>query len=493
MKKTIKVIPFSSILLILIGIFPFGLGAISAAKNYFLHKDPFPLIITVLAFLVIGFLLPSSRKPNLTIKIIILLSIFFLAVASRYILINTLQTTPTSDFAWVLMNAPRFIGQFYPNKYVINNPHWGIYTLTVAVIFSHLLNLLTGIQILNMILAGFTAIGIYLLGKKVFDSEKIGLLSSIIYILYPADLLYKSLPTGDHIFIAVLPYIFLLFFNALQSDPISKRNHFLFLIIGLLAGFVDLYKPVGMVLIIAMAIVILISLPKLLVNKFSGIIAIFILIVGFITIRGLGSSILEYRTGLEIQPTYFFRSIRIGLDIQNNGMWNDQTSRNIEKTIIENDARTADKILLDETLNNIFANFSDLPAFFYKKFDYVWMSDYDFHFWTAQNREQIDSLAINNFIERDLLIFVDAYHLFLLVFSFIGVIFAGISKKTNPTYVAISLFVFGIAILLLIMEVQQRYRGIIMSVLPILAAYGIYAVEEFIIRQKPKKLSLESK
>src|SRR5690606_917 len=105
----------------------------------------------------------------------------------------------------------------------------------------------------------------------------------------------------------------------------------------------------------------------------------------------------------------------------------------------------------------------------------AWASDAPFYYWATA--KQIDN-GLTSFDVNKLGVLVkpfsDAYHIYLLVFSTIGALYCSFFRK-NDRPLSIGLFIFGFATLLLLTEVQSRYRSVLFSSIPFFTAYGIYA------------------
>ena len=497
-KENIKRIIF-----IAIGIIPFGWGAVVAFTNYINYYHFKVIFLVLILFYVWIFLIILRIKSFKAFSEITAIAFLFLAtLLIRYVWMLFLNVQPSSDFLTVFQLASKYMNGPFQNIYSARNLHWGFYSISIGELFKIFGNSLNTIKASNLVIAGLTSVGIYFLGKKISGSRRFGFLATLIYALWPADIFYKNLPTGEHIFSMLLPYVIILFIYTLDHRTGNLRKiAFLSILLGSLLGLMDLYKPISIVLIIAFGIAIIFWAPsmkkeanpkkdKILIKK---LILFIFLVLAYLISKEFYYSIIKNKTGFQPNRNFYVWSLRIGMDFQYEGKWNEGISNYMIDLYDANpnNDKLVNKILLNETKEIIASNKSQLFGFMVNKFNNVWKSDYDFSYWASL--KQVD----NGLTAYDpaklmtyLLPFSDSYLIFMLLFSFIGTLYCAVTQRSVPL-ITIGLFIIGFTILLFFSEVQQRYRSVLVSSIPFFATYGIYAINRiffnFQIRIEKKK------
>lgn len=476
-------------ILILLAIFPFGFGFIAATQNFIHYKNFSILLIEIMIILVSSFFIfiYREKKPSTFLLITIL---FIGSIALRAIIMLLLETQPSSDFQWAVINASKFMDEDFKNNYNVISPHWATYSIFVSELFKITGSSLIAIKILNLVLSGITCIGIFFLTKESSKSWPLGFVSSLFYILFPADLLYKNLPTGDHLFTAIIPFVVILLSIGINNTLHRRYFSFLcFFFSGFLIGFIDLFKPIGLIILISSGITLVIfnnskniSRSK---NFLTALLVFTIIIFGYYIPKNIGFSILSQKTTLSPFVGVYAKTIRIGMDINHGGFWHQETAEHVEEVYYsngKNDLLTS-KILLSETKEIISLNRQHLFDFFKDKFSYVWQSDYDFYHWAIKDQNSVFSQFIDN--NKFTLVVIDSYLLICLFFSTIGSLYCFFLSK-NVVTISTGFFLVGFSILLLFTEVQQRYRGVLVSCIPIYCSYGVYTIYRifYLIRHK---------
>ena len=477
----------------ILAIFPLALGSFSAIRN-FMNYQAFRFgAISLISFLIATLFILNHVNFRVEVKDWILISALFgLTIAIRLLSQNTLDTEPITDFQDAITKATYFLQGPYPDVRSARFPYWGFYKLTLSQVFTLFGASFNTVEFLNIFLAGVTTTGLYLLAKKTSGSKKFALICTTIYALWPADAFYKNLPNGEHIFISLLPFACLIYVNAMERlDKNLSLSLILSLLTGLLLGLMDLYRPVAIILLIACAIALV--LFKFIKNDYQkffllektfwgGIVMIACLMIGFQGTKMLGFAAIRQKTGYAPNTSGYGWTLRIGLDVTEGGLWNrviyDRMIA-IYEAYDENYAKV-NAILLDETKMILVEQKPQLFRFFLNKFDFTWKSDYDFFYWaTVKQSDDGSLLADPNNIGSMIMPITDAFHAFVLVFSTTGAIYCALNKK-EPITSILALFIIGFSVMLLLTEVQQRYRSVLFSTLPIFASYGIFGVTQVI-------------
>ena len=476
---------FIRIFLWLLALFPLLLGAISAFIYFFNYPSNklFAFIITLIIFMGLMLLLASKLQIEKHDSLI-LVSLFFLTIILRYISQNLIDTQPTADYLNALKIAEKFAEGFYPEVRSARFPYWGFYKLTLSLflnVFDHPFDFT---KYLNLVLSGITTIGVYFLGKASSGTRKLALASAIIYIFFPGDILYKNMPTGEHIFIMLLPFAVLLFNYSLNEREGNWIKLLLFTFLGGLLGLMDLYRPVALILLIAFMLSIVFF--KILATQqdkhffknrhfWQNLLMILLIFIGFFSVKAIGFYALRKKTGYEPNRSGIGWTLRIGLDVQNGGIWNratyDQMIALYEK--YEENYQEVNHILFKDTKEILKENRSEIFGFFVQKFSTTWKSTYDFFHWATVARSENGIISSSTEkLGTIILPLLDMYWLFILIFSCIGAVYCAEYQRGIIPFL-LGLFIIGLGMMLLITETQQRYLSVLHSSLPIMTSYGL--------------------
>ena len=484
---------FLSVSFGILAVFPFAWGSMAAFQN-FLNYQTFKFgALSLVFFIFLSLFLLFLVDIKIRLKDWVLLSLLIvITITIRVLSQNILESQPITDFQDAITKARLFTQGPYPDIRSARFPYWGFYKLTLSQVFMLFSPNFNTVKIFNIFLACITAIGVYFLGKKASGSKKFALASTAIYALYPADVLYKHMPTGEHIFTMLLPFVCLTFIAVMEKlDKKLWLSLILSLLTGLLLGLMDLYRPVGIILLIAFVMAMIVF--KFIKNDYRqiflleksfwfGIFTIAGLILGFLGTKMLGFAAIHNKTGYRPNTSGYGWTLRIGLDVEEGGLWNRAIyDRMIGLyTTYDEDYAKVNAILLEETRNLIAENKSQLIPFMFAKFNFTWKSDYDFFYWATvqQNDDDLLSLDPKDF-GRIIMPITDAFHAFILLFSTIGAIYC-VRKQREPIPLILALFIIGFSIMLLLTEVQQRYRSVLFSTLPIFVSYGLIGVNQAI-------------
>jgi hypothetical protein len=476
---------FISTCFYLLALFPFLLAAISALR-YFVNYQRFK-IFSLLLIIFFTWVLANLLSKNWRFKIreiVFLISLFALTILVRYISQVLIKTQPTADFANALVIAEKFSKGFFADLRSARFPYWGFYKLTLSPFIKIFDCPLAFTKTLNLILSGLTTIGIYFLGKTASASKRFALTSSMVYVFFPADILYKNLPTGEHIFIMLLPFTLILFSSLLKKINDNWINLLLLFFFGALLGLMDLYRPVALILLIASLLsIVLFNMFSIHYNKFflgdirfwQNFLIILLITLGFFSAKAIGFNAIRQKTGYEPNRSGLGWTLRIGLDLEEGGTWNRKIYDQMINLYVENDENyeKVNQILLAETKAILQEDRSEIFGFLVHKFNFTWKSNYDFFHWatiarTAAGQSTLTSQQLGTY----LLPLSEIYWIFILSFSCLGSIYCAKNHQSLILFV-IALFIVGIGFLFLIIETQQRYLSVLHSFLPILTTYGL--------------------
>ena len=470
-----------------VGIFPFGLAAIAAINSFHaIFSGELISVLIILCFILILLTLSRLQPKNHIKEIHFILALVGVTIFLRYLVMIFLDVQFSADFLDAFAISKNFSHGPYPDVRSARFPYWGFYKITLSQIMRIFGRNLTSVQILNLTLTGLSALGLYFLVKLSSLSKRTASIAVIIYALNPADLLYKTLPTGEHIFVMLLPFaviIFLLSYETINKNRVLAMIGFI--LSGITIGLMELYKPVGILLMIALIAIMMVKVLfaekinlRRLTNQSLWYYFLFIglLFFSFQITKTVGLNSVSRMARHQVNKSGFGWTLRIGMDIEKGGTWDRDTHFYMISLYEETNENygLVNSILIDEVKEMTQKNKSMLLSHFIRKFDDTWKSNYDFYHWTIVVRD--DQLVDNDPYDLSIIFpLLNAHLIFSLVFSSFGAIYCA-SLKRDLISSGLALFIVFYTFLLLITETQMRYRSILFTTTPIFIGYGILGV-----------------
>jgi len=250
---------FTSILirtaLILLAVLPFLLGSL-AAIGYFSTYGRNKLNALLMVGLLFGavYLTLHIKKAKVR-EAWIIAGVFLVTVAVRAASLILFNTQPISDYMDAVQAAMTFMDGPVRSLETARFPYWGFYRITLTALFQLFSPSVVTAKVFNLVLSGLSAVGIYLLGRKITGESQFGLAAALVYVIDAGSILYVNMPTGEHIFVALFPLAVLLFLALFsQRERSMAMRSGMALALGVVSGLMDIYKPVALILLIAMGI-----------------------------------------------------------------------------------------------------------------------------------------------------------------------------------------------------------------------------------------------
>lgn len=217
-------------------------------------------ILTIFTF-AIGYLfyryLRISKNHRNALLIILSLAFFL-----RILWIFAVTTQPFSDFELMFKCGGDFAkGEYWIFKgtsYMGRFTHLTAFTIYLGLIQKYFSNALLIIKIINVILSTINVFLIYLISNELFDSKEKSLCVSLISCLFPPFIFYNSVACSENIampFFLASVYLFILVVR-------SKKSPMWFLFAGALLSIGNIFRAVGIVLLIAYIVYLIIYWSK---------------------------------------------------------------------------------------------------------------------------------------------------------------------------------------------------------------------------------------
>lgn len=477
---------------LLLAVLPFLLGTL-AAGSYFSAYGRYKLISLATWALFFGLLALMLRYCTCKMsEALILISLFAGAVLVRALSQAFFNTQPISDYMDAINEATAFLGGPMRSLETARFPYWGFYRITLTTLFHIFKPTVETVKSFNLLLSGLTAVCIYLLGKKMTGARKFGALAALIYVIDPANLLYINMPTAEHIFVLLFPIailVFLALFEHIERKKIIRITMALGL--GIVIGLMDIYKPMVPVLLIAMGITLALTewLGKKPVTEkdkrkkqiVMHTLLIAVMLISYVSTKQLCFAAIEHYALIPPNRHGIGWTLRVGLNMENMGRVSAPLAYTMSTMYFESgeNYKAVKTALIEEAL----AQIKDVPvpalaAFVRDKFTFTWQSNQDFYNWATNTQIETGLMGYDG--ERLRLLgdpLNDSFLVSSLLLSAIGAGYCAVKRKDKGTLM-VGLFILGFSLLLLVVEIQQRYRSVLASAIPFFASYGLYAIKD---------------
>jgi len=480
MKKNLVLdIPYllQRLTLIIFALFPIALSIIS--QTYLIIQSWSFMKLFQFGFLVALFLTPIfaifSRNSTWTLikqsKYLIIFWVVGLAIILRIILVQIISTDFVSDMEDVHLLAmdiysgnPLANIDNYPN--IPGATHLNMSALVLSFIYKSFGASTAIAKLFLIILNGLTTFLIYLLGREIANI-KLGFLAAFLFATLPSIICYTGVLSGDHLAIPVMTLAILCYARTHKLDNNKFFSLILnYAIIGILVGFAQWFRPLGMLLVSALFISIVIYRVQR--DKFFKVlITLVVLLFTYSVTSNLPVKISENIFRIKIlSPSQRIGDWLLkGLNPTSNGIVTIEDDRIVRETYARfgNDISGAQEYLIKFAFERL--EREQIMGLFKEKTNLIWSSHnalFDYSLAGSNDQELVNTMRA----------FETLLYLAITIFMFFHTI-VSISRRPHPAVYVMQLFILGLALLLLFMEVQNRYVIIVIPYSILLGALGI--------------------
>lgn len=416
---------------------------------------------------------------------IMALGIFLSALALRLLIVTFfgMDTTQIYDFGrayeQALIDPP-----IHSDHYRIFS-NWALYSAFLhELMFFFGKNISVGI-IANSVISSLSCSLIFLNVLELRSNKRFALWASLVFAFWPSNLYHQLLLSPDYLNIVLMLLALWLIQWAWRPASTRGMRIFLFFSAGCLLGMASFFKSVHLIVYVALMIILILqaidvlfvpkqeckSMRKIIFE--NALLIVLMILCSTITIRQTYRYLDEY-IGARVNRDPSAHFLYIGLNPYSEGRWSEESSRYIALVHAHQfDYEAAGSELMQTLQTEIQTHHHLNRDFFEKKIDVAWQNDIHPMF-LNRTITQLSSDELNNHWEYwDL--FFTAYYLSVMVLAMIGAVRALIMRE-RKLILYVSLLIFGYMLLLLVSEVQSRYKIIVYPYFAILAAYGIDGV-----------------
>ena len=402
-----------------------------------------------------------------------MLWVIILSIALRVVLLPLISTDFVNDMEDIhLFATDIYSGNPFANLNKYPNIPYATYLTLTGIILSFVYKIFgastTIAKFLLVFLAGLTTWLVYLTGREI-AGERVGFVAAFFYGTLPSLLCYTGVLAGDHFALPLLVLIILLQIRLNKSG----QDKILFYILGtvlcgVLIGLVDWFRPVGMTLLVALTISILIfQLKKR--AFFQTVLALVVLILSYFTVSKMAIVITEnmFRTTIPSLSQRIGGYVLVGLNPDTAGGVNLEDAQTIGETYnrFGNDYSAANRYLIKMAFDRL--EQGKMTRLLKEKFILIWSSHealFDYSLLGSNDQELVYLLGD----------FESLLYLVITFFILISTI-TSIIKQSQAAIFSMQSFILGFAVLMLILEVQNRY---VLIVFPYSIILGVLGMED---------------
>lgn len=396
-----------------------------------------------------------------------------IAIGLRLTLIPLISTDFVSDMRDIHLFAKDiYAGDPFANlnsyRYI---PHATYLTLSgyVLAFFYNLFGASTTVAKLFLVfLSVLTTWLVYLTGREIAN-KRVGFVASLVYATLPSLIVYAGVLAGDHLALPFIVLATLIYARLLKSEQ-NKTTHILigYAICGAVVGFIDWFRPIGMILLIALSISFLLSQLKKRAF-FQTALALSILLISYFAVSKLATMITEniFHTKVFTISERIGGYLFTGLNPESRGGVTIDDGRIIGEAYRDfgDDFAAANRYLIEAAFERL--EEGDLLKLFVEKFELMWTNHialFDYALIGSNDQEIVYLMA-----DFEALLF-----LIITLFILVGAI-ASFFGQSHPAILTMQLFILGFGILMLLLEAQNRY---IIVVIPYSILLGITGLKD---------------
>ena len=469
---------------IALGIFIFFPIALSIISQILLVVHSWNFIKFLLfGFLVITFLIPIFAilaKNSIwglieQSKYLPIFWVLGIAIVLRIVLVQLISTNFVSDMEDVHFLAvdishgnPIANIENYPN--IPGATHLNMSALVLSFVYKLLGASTASAKLFLIMLGGLSTFLIYLAGREIADMQ-VGFFAAFLFAILPSVICYTGVLAGDHF--ALPPMVLAMFIFARTNKFDIENSKFFSLIlhyaiIGILVGFADWFRPVGILLFIAFIISVLIyGVGRL---KFYRLLIILgVLLLTYTQTSNLAVKISEsvFQTDVLSSSQRIGEFVLKGLNPDSKGIVTLEDDAIAGETYqsFGDDSVGAQAYLIRLALSRL--EQGQIMDLFKEKFTLIWSSHDALFDYSLAGSNDLEIVNLMRSFETLLYLVITIFILFHAIIT--------IRQRSHPAVFAMQLFIFGFALLLLVTEVQNRY---VMVVIPFSILLGMMGVKD---------------
>lgn len=392
-----------------------------------------------------------------------------LAFLMRILAALLLEMTPQGDYGVYLSVANKIAnGENVKSLYYGVFPHALNFPIFLAFIFDMFGKSTVHIKMINILL-GIIETGLVMLILDKIAGKRPSIMAGIFFAFYPSSIIF-SLLNGGELFYDFLIVLSLYFYS--KTNNKNCNSTLWFIIIGIIIGVANFFRPMGIIFVIAILLEIVINHSRTFLQK---VITITCFVIPFVIIVFLSSSLTTSISKYPPPSFSFGWNLYVGMNVDHFGRWNKEDGQTfIDVTGKHQNPSDVQSYFTKESINRL-KNFNVrlVPLFLAKTgfwFDESFTYDAAIHW--RNHRSKIN-------LKDGWIIYLVLFFLYnaMIVFMAIKGIYISLAKKKNSYILRlISVYLLGTNIMFMFLEVSPRYRVAYEGVVVIMAAIGLESI-----------------
>lgn len=412
----------------------------------------------------------SIKKIQRFYPIIIVILALLTRVISALILNDNIQQVSDFNRALKISDTLDFSATYYRLF-----PHWIILPKIMNIIFNIFGSSQIVALIFNAVVCTTVSILIYFVTNEITDNKNVSFLASIIYIIWPANILYIGVYTTEHI-VQMLLLIGILFIYRGNKEDVKLKKVIYFFVAGVSFGLTTFFKNFGIVFIIALLIYFILKI--IFGNKESVkqhiivyLISFILVIIGYFITTQIMYMYIDSLVGAKVSRNNMAYFLTVGLSSKNDGTFSETISEDYKNSIENNNYNYefVNKDMLNKLKEDV-KNNNKLFQLINSKAKIIVKNDEERVKFVSRMAKQNGSVKCEKFIENNIIKINNFYY--ITIFTLVGVGLLRFIKDKNLEVLYMYICVYGCYLLLLLIEAQNRYPYGINPFVCILATMG---------------------
>lgn len=452
--------------------------------SYVLTDIKFILCFFIIYILLYYFINKISKKINEKYYLLIIILFAIITRFAAALLLNN-KVVQVSDFGGALYSAISFN---FDGAYHMVFTHWNVYPALMHFIFNIFGSSQLVALIVNAIILALNAVLIYFIAEAIYGKKKYGLWAALIYIYWPANILYVSIFTQEHLAVFCFLLVIYLMIKLFKKEiGVGNSKYFIYIFVGIILGFSTFLKNFAPVILIALIVFYIMYLLKQKINK-KILITIFVELLVILGAFSLSKNLLykfnDYLVGQPVARNITPCYLLVGLHSSGNGLYNSNLYsiyyKSLEQTNYDYDE--TNKYIMNILKNDLKFN-KELLSMLSFKAKVIFENDLARLSWVKQSIFAKNEDKVGYYIENIVKPINNFYYYSVMLLLTIGLIFM-YNKKCLYSFL-LYLIIFGSGLLLILIEAQNRYMYSLQTFYCILAVGGIITINNY-LRKKGK-------
>ncbi len=415
-----------------------------------------------------------------------------IGVALRLIIIFSTNITPEADFARFMKTAQAFAGSgnFPEPDYIAAFPHILGYPLVLSGVFKIAGVSVLGAQLFNVFLGAISILLVFLIAEKIFGLTA-GFISSLLYALFPDHAIAAAIPCAEPLFTALM-LLACYIMSCIAQSQTKAKTLYLYVTLGICTGVLNIIRPVGSVLLIAVLIIHFAFLctqqvkekkQELASRLMIILVPVLILLVTFYVpnavFKNMASSVLDQQVADNAPGWNFY----VGMEPSTGG-WSTQDFAQYTRLhgagLSPNELQ---KTFWDMGVDRAKENFADgkMGSLIVTKFRRIWSVDRGMTYWLSQMDGEKTPLDANR---KNIEFLSNMFWFAVLILAAVGTLCH--IRSGGVTVWLCVLIIVGLVLLYLVLEANPRYHYPVDALVSVLAG-GITGLSYMSLQKRKTK------